>query len=368
MRNIVFVINKLINSGPVRVLYSICKNLDRSAYTPVIFKLMDDDSVMNITYQFQDMGIEIRDYHFNYYQLELMTQLVAKQLYRDAMQYSNVILHAHSYHPTLLCAHIKNIPTIATVHCISGEDFVFSKGRLLGTYMCHRFNYALKYIDYPVVISKYMRDYYKSKGSLQSENIIYNGMDIDMTPAKIDRDDLFKKYGLEPNTKLILVAACFSERKNQGYIIKELKTSKRNDFLVLFAGNGESLEHCKTIADNDKRFVFLGFRTDVYELYKISDFYLSASKSEGMPLAVLEAINYGMPPILSSIPPHLELCDLVYGSRNYSFNFNKEGSLRLLLEKMLDSEWNRNKIQELGVDKLSALAMTKKYCKIYDSI
>ena len=368
MKNIIFIINQLRNSGPVRVLYSICKNLDRSKYNPIIFKLMDDDPTRSITHQFLAMDIEIREYHFNFYQLELMTSFIARRLRQDAMLYSNVVIHAHSYHPILLCSHIKDIPTIATVHSISGEDFVLTKGKLMGSYMCIRFHRALKNINHPVVISKYMRDYYKSKGSLESANVIYNGMDVDKTSAMISKDNFFNKYGLPAETKIILVAAWFSDRKNQEYIIRELLKSNRKDFVVLFAGKGELLEHCKTLANNDPRFIFLGFRSDVYELYKISDFYLSASKSEGMPLAVLEAINYGMPPILSSIPPHLELCDLVFGSRDYSFDYNQVDSLWLLFEKMMDCEWDHNKIQQLGEEKLSASAMTKKYCEIYDGI
>ncbi len=367
MKNIIFIINQLRNSGPVRVLYNICMHLDRTQYNPIIIKLMDDDPTRSITHKFRDMDIEVIEYHLSFWQLECLTANVAKMVVRDASKYEEPILHAHSYHPILLCSHIREYPTIATVHSISGEDFVMSKGKLLGNYMCWRFKRALKMIDCPVTISEYMMRYYQSKGCDNCQQMIYNGMDVDKSEPKIDRIEFLRDYECTCDTKIVLVSAWFSFRKNQALVIRELKKSPRRDFLVVFAGKGELLEKCKDEAENDKRFVFLGYRSDIYELYKISDFYMSASRSEGMPLAVLEAVNYGIPPILSSIPPHKEICRLVYDDETLNFNINEEGSLEMLFNKMMNASIDRKKIEQIGEKELSAKAMTEKYCALYNN-
>lgn len=49
-------------------------------------------------------------------------------------------------------------------------------------------------------------------------------------------------------------------------------------------------------------------RTDVGVYYKSADIFLSASRTEGMPYAVLEAAFCGLPLVLSDIAPHVQLC------------------------------------------------------------
>ena len=52
----------------------------------------------------------------------------------------------------------------------------------------------------------------------------------------------------------------------------------------------------------------LGPRSDVGAYYRAADVFLSASRTEGMPYAVLEAAYCGLPLVLSDIAPHRELC------------------------------------------------------------
>ena len=46
---IVYIINQLRKSGPVEVLYNLVKNLHRFSVTPVIIRMMEDDTDRSIT-------------------------------------------------------------------------------------------------------------------------------------------------------------------------------------------------------------------------------------------------------------------------------------------------------------------------------
>ncbi len=48
-------------------------------------------------------------------------------------------------------------------------------------------------------------------------------------------------------------------------------------------------------------------RDDVYRLLGSVDAFISVSKGEGLPLAVLEAMTAGLPVVLSDIAPHREI-------------------------------------------------------------
>ena len=52
---------------------------------------------------------------------------------------------------------------------------------------------------------------------------------------------------------------------------------------------------------------FLGFRTDIKELAKVSDIFLFSTLQEGMPRSMMEAMASGLPCIASSIRGNVDL-------------------------------------------------------------
>ncbi|MGX8703345.1 MAG: glycosyltransferase, partial [bacterium] len=57
----------------------------------------------------------------------------------------------------------------------------------------------------------------------------------------------------------------------------------------------------------DDRIHFLGFRTDIKELYKIADLFLLTSLQEGLPRSMMEAMAAGLPVIASRIRGNVDL-------------------------------------------------------------
>jgi glycosyltransferase involved in cell wall biosynthesis len=78
----------------------------------------------------------------------------------------------------------------------------------------------------------------------------------------------------------------------------------------LFCGDGLERQCLETRAMDlglDSFVQFLGNRTDMPALLAASDIFLSTSLYEGMPLTVLEALNAGLPCVLSSIDEHYDI-------------------------------------------------------------
>ena len=168
---------------------------------------------------------------------------------------------------------------------------------------------------------------------------------------------------------MLFYPAVFNIGKNHSYLIEELLRSKRNDFLVLFAGQGELEEKCKQLVANDSRFHFLGFQNDLSFYWSAVDFMISPSVSEGLPMAVLEAVVRGIPCILSDIPSHKEIVNNVFGTESdLLFSLSSQGSLCYTVERLLDLPFDRKNIQEKAIKFYSAEAMAHGYELIYENI
>ena len=86
-------------------------------------------------------------------------------------------------------------------------------------------------------------------------------------------------------------------------------TEHRYTLGICVAGHGNSAEQAlrARFGSVPSWIRLLGPRTDVGAYYRAADVFLSASRTEGMPYAVLEAAWCGLPLVLSDIPPHREL-------------------------------------------------------------
>ena len=71
----------------------------------------------------------------------------------------------------------------------------------------------------------------------------------------------------------------------------------------------------------DSNIKLIGAQPGTLEYLQISDFYISASYSEGFPTAVLEAMSVGVLPVLSDINPHIEMVSNLSNSCiNFKYN------------------------------------------------
>lgn len=359
MKNIVYLVTQLINSGPENVVLNICKCLDRSVFSPVVFSLREKPEVNSIEEEFEKLNIKVHHFDFSTFQLEFQTGRVAKRIEKEFISVKGDILHVHCYHPNLIASKLKIIPTIATIHQISGEDFIMKKGRYMGGYMKWRFDRTLSKINKIVVISDYMLDYYKKMSTDITK--IPNGVLLE--PPKTDVDSLKAKFNVETAKHIILVTGALSSRKNVVYLISELRESSE-DFTCIILGEGEKRNECEVAIGGDARFRLEGFKSNVSDYLTIADLYISASKSEGLPMSVLEALNMGVPCILSEIPPHVEITNNmnVEGVVCYSIC---PGGLRSCFEKSMKWHIRKKEIENKAKSLYSSEAMTALYERIY---
>jgi len=111
-----------------------------------------------------------------------------------------------------------------------------------------------------------------------------------------------------PNSKILLFVGRLSSEKNIEIIIRAFKlVEAQQDVVLLICGEGELKPQIENLIHEENltgRVILLGYVNNVWELMKRADLFISLSKYEGVPNAVLEAIACHCPLILSDIPSH----------------------------------------------------------------
>lgn len=130
----------------------------------------------------------------------------------------------------------------------------------------------------------------------------------------VNDTDFISKLGLDKNKKTILYNAAYEDRKNQLFVLKQIKNSyqyltKLKNYNWIFIGNQSDpnyLSKCVSYSNdyNLKNIKFLNSTNDFSKLDKIYqqvDCLLLASKAEGLPLVILEAMSAGKPIVATPV-------------------------------------------------------------------
>lgn len=185
---------------------------------------------------------------------------------------------------------------------------------------------------------------------------------------------LKEELGISKNDVVFIYIAEFNKRKNHAYIfnsINQLISEGVADFKVLFAG-GFSTEKksCEEFALKNgfiDKVHFLGYRDDIAELISIADVGITSSKTEGLPIGVLELIYSKKPVLASKIRGHIEI--LKDGENGYLIDLKY---IKSLSEKMKMFIENPDLIKVIGekapqtIDKFLLKNASEKIFSIYN--
>lgn len=132
------------------------------------------------------------------------------------------------------------------------------------------------------------------------------GVDIERFKPRSEqmKELLRKEYGFNITDFILIYVAELTPRKHQDLLIEMMKklTIKIPEVKLLLVGNGELEKQYKQIVKESKlsdHIFFLGYRQDVHRLMGLSDLAVSASRQEGLPVNVMEAMATGLPLVVT---------------------------------------------------------------------
>lgn len=94
------------------------------------------------------------------------------------------------------------------------------------------------------------------------------------------------------------------ERKNQTALLEALNNISDKTIELTLVGGGPMLDKCKKYVEQNniqEQVNFVGAQTDVVPFLKNANVYIMSSTDEGLPISAQEAMNYGLPLILTDV-------------------------------------------------------------------
>lgn len=164
----------------------------------------------------------------------------------------------------------------------------------------------LSYITYRIVaVSKAVADFTAKQGKISRSKflVIFNCInleEINTFKKQYDKVSLRKELGFRVDDRVVINVARLVKQKNHDLLIHSFHEfcKKKNNYKLLILGGGslegELNQLIKDLGVEDRVFM-MGLRRDVYKYYILSDFFISTSHIEGLSVAYLEAMAFGLP-------------------------------------------------------------------------
>lgn len=243
------------------------------------------------------------------------------------------IIHYHGVGPATLAwiprLFARTSTIVITFH--SQDRFHKKWGFLARLYLTFGEWAAVRFGHFCITVSHVLQVYCREQ--LGRETVyIPNGAEM----KHVERSDELERFGLSPQSYILNVGRLVPQ-KGIHLLIEAFKAVDTQKQLVIVGAPSFSQGYYQQLRDGahgDDRIHFLGYQEGdtLDQLYAHAYFYVHPSESEGLPLTVLEAMSYGLTPLVSDIPANLE----VLHHAGFTFPSGNMKALTYALVRLLD--------------------------------
>ncbi len=244
--------------------------------------------------------------------------------------------------------------------------------------------HAKKVTGKPLVIHVHATDFDRSRGNVNPTvfNIEKDGMenaDHIITVSNLTRKTVIEKYGINPdkvttvhnavipltddilnlprrtkNEKIVTFLGRITMQKGPEYFVEAAAKvlQKNQNVRFVMAGSGDMMQKMITLAakrDIADKFHFTGFLKgkEVYEMLRDSDVYIMPSVSEPFGISPLEAMEMGVPSIISKQSGCAEILNNVIKVDYWDIDAMADAIHSIISNKALHETLRQNGIQEI---------------------
>ncbi len=346
---------KTIMSGSQNVMMMLLDNLPKDEYD-IYVASQPTGELVNVVKERGYTHIPLKFIRRN---LSVLDFFALIELYFIMKKYKFDIVHTHSAKPGFLgriAARLAKIPKIIHTHHgvpYHQNQFFLARGLyILTEYIASRFAHKVVFMNK----SEYNLSVKYGLVPKTKASVIYNGYKIKETTEKEEHKNF-----------VIGNVARFEKQKNHKNVIDVAiqVCLNRSDVEFIFVGSGslfkEIFEKVQRVA-LEKRIRLVGWQNNADMWYPKFDVFLMFTLWEGMPLSIMEAMNYSLPIVASDIPGNDEL---VTKENGFLVNLKDKQKLIDLLTELPDMKEKLIKMGKKSHEILEENFNLKKFVKGY---
>jgi glycosyltransferase involved in cell wall biosynthesis len=182
-------------------------------------------------------------------------------------------------------------------------------------------------------------------GREEQYKVFYPGLPA---PADIDRDIARKNIGFDLNATYCTFVGRLTQIKRPDRLLDVVAACKARglDLQFLVAGEGELFESSKARAVEEKLpITFLGWRSDIDQLFAASDIAILTSDNEGIPLTLIQAAFAGIPIVAPRVG---SIADIVIDGETGFLTSPQAGAMASALSALVTDEELREELGSVG--------------------
>ncbi|MGX9428748.1 glycosyltransferase family 4 protein [Bradyrhizobium sp. LeoA1S1] len=218
------------------------------------------------------------------------------------------VLHIQAIGPALMVplARLLGLHVVVTHH---GPDYEREKWGPLARLALHTGEaWGMRFSNGRIVISRTIRNLVRDKYGLNS-NLIPNGITLPEVPGSTS---VLQKFGLAAGRYVLMVSRLVPEKRHAD-LISAFADAKLDGWKLVLVGGSEYPDaYAAAVSERAQAtagVIMAGFQSGLAlrELYAHAGIFVLPSSHEGLPIALMEALSYGLPVVASDIPAHLEI-------------------------------------------------------------
>lgn len=254
------------------------------------------------------------------------------------------VVHFHAIGPSMFGFMPRARPRRATVVSVHGLDHERDKwsptaSRLLamGEWSAGTFPHAT------ICVSRTLTEHFR--GRFRGARVEYVPNGVPTVEATTAPDEITRRWGLRSGDYVLFMGRFVPEKSPE--LLLEAFAATDLDVRLVMAGGAQHDDDYETrlrdLAAADERVILPGFVAGTVrdELYSNAALFVIPSRLEGLPIALLEALSYGVPSLASDIDCHVEV---VGTDERYGRLFrgdDRDDLARALAESLADPDARR---------------------------
>ncbi|MCF6217833.1 MAG: glycosyltransferase [Gammaproteobacteria bacterium] len=280
------------------------------------------------------------------------------------------VLHVHHLSMFRLCYWPAKLAGVKRMIVTEHSNYLTGNNKRLEMLA---YKYSMK-ADMLTVIHSGLMDYFTNDLGVCSDKIkiIHNGVDVDKFTIK-EKDFEFKRsINVDDNAVLLGFVGRFHPAKDLGMMVHALKIlidmELTRPVALVMVGDGDLRDEIESLSRElgVREFIrFLGVREDIPYILNNLDVFLLSSKTEGLPMVILEAMSSGVPCVATNVGG---ISEVIYNGNGFLSAAGDSKAFADNLYMLVESLELRKKMSGLArqsvVEKFSLQKMMASYHKV----